>query len=159
VPFRPTEMRNGKLLTTSKGVRAMLLSRSVQRERKGALAPLLALLIIPILGMIAFSVDLGYLIATRTELQNAADAAAMAGAQQLMTPYAQSSPPGQPVAQQTLVYSNAFSPAKATAKAVSAFNTAGGVNIKLQDADVTIGYYDGVNFSASPSVWTAGVNF
>src|SRR5262245_59797304 len=81
VPFRPTEMRNGKLLTTSKGVRAMLLSRSVQHERKGALAPLLALLIIPILGMIAFSVDLGYLIATRTELQNAADAAAMAGAQ------------------------------------------------------------------------------
>src|SRR5947199_9742510 len=104
--------------------------------RRGAVAPLLALLLIPVLGMIAFTVDVGYMIVVRTELQNAADAAAMAGAEQLMTPYATYYTPGQTTANQQSAYDTAVSMAKATAKAVSALNTAGGVAIKLQDADV-----------------------
>ncbi len=64
----------------------MRLLSSTRPARRGAVAPLLALLLIPVLGMVAFSVDLGYMIVVRTELQNAADAAAMAGAQQFMSP-------------------------------------------------------------------------
>src|SRR5437588_2711776 len=115
-------------------------------DRRGAVAPLLALLLIPILGMVAFSIDVGYMIVVRTELQNAADAAAMAGAQQLMTPYATYYTPGQTAAQQLLTYNTAVSMAKATAKAVSTKNTAGSVNINLQDGDVKVGYYNGTTF-------------
>jgi Flp pilus assembly protein TadG len=127
--------------------------------RRGAVAPLLAILLIPLLGMIAFSVDLGYMIVVRTELQNAADAAAMAGAEQLMEPYARFYAPGQTVAQQLLIYLDAVAMAKATAKAVSVMNTAGGANINLQDGDVKVGFYDGTTFTASPALWLPGTNF
>lgn len=120
-------------------------------------APLLALLIIPLLGMIAFSVDVGYMITVRTELQNAADAAAMAGAEQLMQPYVQYYTKADATSQST-TYTNAIAQAKSTAKAVSALNTAGGVNISLQDGDVKVGYFDGTTFTASTS-WSAGAYF
>src|SRR5262249_34766227 len=107
-----------------------MIMRHCNRSRRGMAAPLLALMIIPLLGMIAFSVDVGYMITTRTELQNAADAAAMAGAQQLMQPYVQYYTAADNTTQST-TYANAIAQAKATAKAVSAFNTAGGVNISL----------------------------
>src|SRR5436305_12853182 len=136
----------------------MRLPRTHRRVRRGAVAPLVALLLIPLLGMVAFSLDVGYMIVVRTELQNAADAAAMAGAQQLMQPYAEYYGPGQTVAQQTLAYNNAVSMAKATAKAVSAMNTAGGVGIKLQDADIPVGYYNGTTITASGS-WSLGTTF
>src|SRR5207253_3154633 len=73
-------------------------------------------------------------------------------------PYADYYTPGQTAAQQLLVYDAAVSMAKATAKAVSTKNTAGGVNINLQDGDVKVGYYDGTTFTASGS-WTASVTF
>jgi Flp pilus assembly protein TadG len=139
----------------------MRLHSHIRCRRRGAVAPLVALLIIPLLGMVAFSVDLGYMITVRTELQNAADAAAMAGAQQLMQPYADYYSPGN-TAQQSTVYANAVTMAKATAKAVAAQNTAGGVNIKVQDgtpnSDVQVGYYNGTTFTAAGS-WSAGANF
>jgi Flp pilus assembly protein TadG len=130
-------------------------------RRRGTVAPLLAILLIPLLGMMAFSVDLGYMIVVRTELQNAADAAAMAGAQQLMQPYAEYYSPGNTALQST-VYGNAVSMAKATAKAVAANNTAGGVKINVQDGtpnyDVTVGYYDGTTFT-SAGTWSFGASF
>jgi Flp pilus assembly protein TadG len=135
----------------------MIIRHSTQ-SRRGMSAPLLALLLIPLMGMIAFSVDIGYMITVRTELQNAADAAAMAGAQQLMTPYAQYYTPGQTQSQKHTVFDDALSIAKSTAKAVSVKNTAGGVNINLQDGDVKVGYYDGANFTASSS-WSDGATF
>ena len=50
-------------------------------RRRGAVAPLCALLIVPLLGMCAYSIDVGYIIVCHTDLQNAADAAALAGAE------------------------------------------------------------------------------
>src|SRR5262245_12559665 len=52
--------------------------------RRGAVAPLVALLLVPILGMVAFGVDTGYMVLAQSDLQSAADAAALAGAQQLL---------------------------------------------------------------------------
>jgi len=59
-----------------------------KQDRRGAAAPLIAVLMVPILGMVAFGVDYGYLLTVRSDLQRTADAAALAGAQDLVkTPY------------------------------------------------------------------------
>ncbi len=51
--------------------------------RRGAIAPLAAILMIPLMGMIAFAVDRGWSSPTHNELQAAAEAAALTGAGQL----------------------------------------------------------------------------
>jgi len=52
--------------------------------RRGAVAPLVALLMVPLIGMVALAVDYGYLCAVKTDLQRAADAAALAGVRDLV---------------------------------------------------------------------------
>ena len=54
--------------------------RNRPTDRPGAILVLTAVLMIVLIGMVAFGVDLGYVVLTRTELQTAADAAALAGA-------------------------------------------------------------------------------
>ena len=49
-------------------------------SRKGAILVLSALLMVFILGMVAFAVDIGYILCARTEAQRAADSGALAGA-------------------------------------------------------------------------------
>ena len=53
------------------------------RQRKGAIAPLAAIIMVVMVGMVAFVVDVGYLNVVKTELQTAADSAATAGASAL----------------------------------------------------------------------------
>ena len=53
-----------------------MISRS--QPRRGAIAVLTAVLVLPLLGMLAFSIDVGFLLKKRAELQRAADAAALA---------------------------------------------------------------------------------
>jgi Flp pilus assembly protein TadG len=102
--------------------------------------PLVALLLIPLLAMMAFSIDIGYEVEVRAELVNATDAAALAGVQQLYTPYKQwRAAPG---SNQTTIFNNAITSAKATAKAVASSNNAGGQSVQLVDADVDVGYTD-----------------
>src|SRR5438309_4340015 len=112
--------------------------RTTSTRRQGGVAPLVALLLVPLMGMLAFSVDVGYMIVVRTELQNAADAAALAGAQQLMDPMVAFYTPGN-VLIQTTILSNAVTIAKQTAKEVSKKNAAGKVSIALLDADIDVG--------------------
>ena len=54
-----------------------------QFARKGAVATMVAVLMVVLLGCVALAVDIGYLYVARTELQRAADAGALAGAQAL----------------------------------------------------------------------------
>ncbi len=56
---------------------------SLGREENGVVAVILALMLAAIFGMMALAVDLGRAWNLQTELQNAADAAALAGATQL----------------------------------------------------------------------------
>lgn len=56
---------------------------SRRRQQRGAIAILLGLSIFVLFGFMALAVDLGRTYVVRTELQNAADAAALAGAMQL----------------------------------------------------------------------------
>ncbi len=49
-----------------------------EQPRRGAVAVLIALLLVFIMGMVAFGVDIGYIVLVRTQLQAAVDSAAMA---------------------------------------------------------------------------------
>jgi hypothetical protein len=63
---------------------AMVL-RSKASSRRGAIAALAAILLVFLLGMIAFAIDLGYIMLTNAQLQNAADSSALAAAAFLAT--------------------------------------------------------------------------
>jgi Flp pilus assembly protein TadG len=63
----------------------ILTGRTRRRSRRGQVAPLLATMMVFLLGMLAFSVDLGRMAVCRAQLQNAADSAALAGASALGT--------------------------------------------------------------------------
>ncbi len=54
-------------------------------EQRGAVAIIVAFLMFVLLGFAAFAVDFGYLYGVKNELQNAADAAALAGASVLFS--------------------------------------------------------------------------
>ena len=60
--------------------RAHSASRSRRTPRRGIIIVLTAVLMVFMLGMIAFAVDVGYIANARTEIQRAADASAYAGA-------------------------------------------------------------------------------
>jgi Flp pilus assembly protein TadG len=114
-----------------------------QTRRRGAIAPLTALLLIPLLAMVAFAVDLGWITHTQNELQAAADAAALAGAAQLPDGFVQYYTPGQTSAQQTTILNNATAAARTYAKNYASSNRAGDVSsLNLQDSDIEFGYTD-----------------
>jgi Flp pilus assembly protein TadG len=77
------------------GYMAMLFSRvpTKSKNQRGATLVLFAVLLFLLIGVAALAIDLGYLFVARNELQNAADAGALAGARELY--YSEDSiPPG-----------------------------------------------------------------
>jgi hypothetical protein len=102
--------------------------------------------------MLAFAIDLTYASEVESELQNVADAAALAGAGKLQDLFVQYHSPGQTNQSQivaTATGTGAGSPTK-TAQKVAALNKAGGVTITVPDSDVTFGYLDASgNYSTS----------
>ena len=103
------------------------------RSQSGAVALVTALLMVVFLGIAALALDVGYLYVVRTELQNAADAAALAGAGHLYPRTITGAvvsvvPPEWGAAEAAANYPNA--PA----------NKAGGVT--LTDYDVQAGYWN-----------------
>jgi Flp pilus assembly protein TadG len=116
-------------------------SRRHYTNRPGAVIPLIALLLIPLLAMMAFAIDIGYSVETRAELVNATDAAALAGVQQLIKPFQQWRTASS--SSQTTLLANATTLAKATVAAVAGSNSSGGVSLQVVAADVDVGYTDG----------------
>src|SRR6516162_5353983 len=128
--------------------------------RRGAVAPLMAALMVPLIGMIAFSVDLGWMLKTQAELQDIADAAALAGA----TAHRYAPPtwtgggtsPGSPYGlmdgfvaystgsnglSQTQIIAQAEANSRLYAQYYASQNAAGGLSsITLADGDVTFGF-------------------
>jgi Flp pilus assembly protein TadG len=123
--------------------------RSSPASRKGAVATLTAILLVPILGMVAFAVDTGYIVMTRGELQNAADSAALAAAEQLIPYYVQYYSPG---ADRETVLSNAQTRAKLFAKNFAGFHRAGNTSSVVLDTTngVRFGYQDASTAFQSP---------
>src|SRR5947209_20619000 len=110
----------------------MMISAVKAGPRRGAVAPLVAVLLVPLVAMVAFAVDMAWVVETENELQSVADAAALAAANQLIgdsnseNSFTQYYLPGQ-TAQDTIL-SNAQANARAAAKACAKANVAGGVN-------------------------------
>jgi Flp pilus assembly protein TadG len=75
-----------------------------------------------LMGMIAFAVDMGYIAVTQKEMQNAADAAALAGTSQLLDRGALMGSPN---------FDAAVSNARAKAQQFSSANTGGGISLQL----------------------------
>lgn len=97
-----------------------------RRARRGTMIPFLAVSIIALMGMIALAVDIGLIAVARTQAQNAADIAALAGARTLN---------GDP----TLQYNIANS--VSTAKTSATNNTVLGTAVTVPDTTVRTGVY------------------
>jgi Flp pilus assembly protein TadG len=126
-------------------------SSAKQKKIRGSIIVQAVFLWVALCVMMAFSIDLGYVVAVKSELQNAADSAALAGAQQLQTYFVQFYMPGQ--TEQQTVYNNATTDATTasapipTAQRFAAANQAGNVPVTLPTSDITFSYYDGTTFS------------
>ncbi|MAT70256.1 MAG: hypothetical protein CMJ58_12125 [Planctomycetaceae bacterium] len=117
-------------------------------ERRGTITVLAAVMTIVMLGMVAFSVDLGYVLSNKQELQRTADAAAMAACWEF----------GREVANGANPYT-AVSDGRGEAATYANVNTIGGVNPALAEnscnhvsGDVVFGEiadYDASQFSLS----------
>jgi Flp pilus assembly protein TadG len=107
--------------------------QEILNNDRGATAVIVAICMTMLVGFAALAVDVGYLYATRNELQNTADAGALAGAGYLGKKYAD------------LTYSEqqAYTFDKteivATVNEVTHKNKAAGVGITINSADVTVG--------------------
>ncbi len=105
-------------------------------SRRGAVAPLTALIIVVLLGMIAFGVDVGYILVVRSEAQNAADSAALAGvaklAERLKAAPIADGVPKQTGADLALI--------RAEVKAFAKKNSVGAVWADVKESDIEIGY-------------------
>src|SRR4051812_45141705 len=128
-------------------------------RRRGIIAPLTALLLIPLIAMVAFAIDLGWIVVVQSDLQNAADSAALAGAAPLMDGYVQyatvkaaqsGSATTAQLASLSTITSNAKVSARAAAKQYAALNTAG-APLTLLDSDIEFGYTDSSGSYSSSS--------
>ena len=111
--------------------------RSIAFKEEGASAVVIALTLGFLAAMAAFAVDVGYVMATKNELQNSADAAALAATGQLGHLYEPMTP-----AQQAAYMCDDPAPIVGAAQSVSLQNTAAGMNITVLPTDVRIGQWD-----------------
>jgi Flp pilus assembly protein TadG len=120
-------------------------------RRRGAVTTLVAFLLVPFVGMVAFALDVAWIVQSRSDLQSAADAAALAGAEQLMNGFVQYNTPSQTGL--STILNTAETSAKTYAKSFAGYNTAGGVSsLTLNDADIEFGFTDASNhYTAAPT--------
>src|SRR5436190_1189970 len=126
------------------------------RERRGAIIPMAAILALAIFGMVAFAVDIGWIAVSQSELQNTADAAALAGVQPLMDGYVQYNVAANATTKSTIL-TQAMASAKAYAIKYAGYNAAGGVkSLTLKDSDIEFGTMDSKNVYTA---WTSSSGF
>ena len=117
-------------------------------SERGAVAILVAVLLAVFMGVAALAIDIGYMMTARNELQNAADAGALAAARKLGTLYEALS------YQQQLTY--VVTPADLVTVAENAVlqNKAAGTAITLAPAEVIIGNWSSASRTVSPTLTT-----
>ncbi len=108
--------------------------------------------------MLAFSIDIGYIALVRTDLQTAADAAALAGAEKLQALYVQYTSPGQLNQNTILTTATTNTPGSPmnTAEKFASYNKAGNVSITVRDQDVTFSFMDS-NGNFQQNYWANGL--
>jgi Flp pilus assembly protein TadG len=119
------------------------------RNSRGAAAVMTALFMVVLLAMGAAAIDIGHALVARNELQNVSDAAALAGTRALGMVYE-----GMTVAdQQSYVLSSGDAAAViAAVQATASANSAAGVSINIDPADVAIGTWDPYTRIHTPTV-------
>ena len=116
------------------------------KDESGVTAILVAIVMVVLISITALAVDIGYVMTTKNELQNVADAAALAATRQLGWDYEQMSFDDQ---QNYVCDPSTIVP---IAQDVAGKNQAGAKNISINDADVIIGQWDGTNFTLTPTL-------
>lgn len=113
-----------------------------QAPRRGAVIVLLALLLIGVFACTALCIDFGWAAVTKSELQNAADSAAAAGAAQLQTQY--SAYRAATASNKTSIVLAAKTNAATYSTRFAGYNGAGGVSsLALPGSDIQFGFLDG----------------
>jgi hypothetical protein len=105
-------------------------------KKEGNVIVVVALGIVVLAAFVALAIDIGYMMVVRNELQNVADAAALAGARYIGNTYE-----GLTYAQQqtyTFVRNDIVTPTKA----IALQNKAGELNISILDSDIEIGKWN-----------------
>ncbi len=105
-------------------------SSKTNRSRRGAIAVLTAVMLVMMLGMIALAVDVGYLSVARTQLQAAADAAALAAA---------------------AVSNSDRATVQGVAQTYASYNQVAGRPVQLNPNDVEFGLWDAATATFTPS--------
>ena len=103
------------------------------RHHPGAIAPLAAVMLVVLLAFVAFAVDIGIICTAKGELQNAADAAALAAAGKL-----------------TDSKEGVAAQARKSARTYAGLNSARGESPKLLDTDIVLGHWDDRSASFTP---------
>jgi Flp pilus assembly protein TadG len=99
---------------------------------------------IPVLGMTAFTVDLGWISVNKAQLKNAVDSATLAATGQLIDGYVLYHLPGQ--TQKDAIQNTALSSARNFARQFAGCNRVGGVALtQVNDADIEFGFTDAAN--------------
>lgn len=127
--------------------RKRLLTRKADESRRGSAAPLVAVTMPVLVAFTALTVDYGYVVLGKSQLQNVADAAALAGA----SAYFSDSGMRRSNDELTLL-------ARARAKAMAHSNEVMTSDMVLADADVTLGQHNFGNWSgplSGSSPWNA----
>jgi Flp pilus assembly protein TadG len=119
----------------------MLVTRRTSPARRGVVVAKVALLLIPIMGFLALAVDYGYLLKIRTDLQSAADAAALAAARDLVPASGGSVDLGD---------------VRDAARDFARENVAGFSNFSINDTDIQIGRYDPSTIYTQVSLLNSG---
>lgn len=123
-------------------------------DARGAVAVIVAIMLVVLLSFAALALDISNAMIARNELQNVADASALAGARQLGLIY-QGLPQGTPYT--TYVLSNPSAVVSA-ATTVALANQARQVAISLNAADIVIGVWDSATRTLTPgNVGATGV--
>lgn len=116
------------------------------KNERGVVAIIIALSMVVFISLAALSIDIGYALVTRNQLQNVADSAALAAAGELGNIYTGMSYSDQQLgvtsAQQSLIVT--------TAQQTALMNQAGGKYIGINDSDVIIGKWNSVSKSVEP---------
>lgn len=127
----------------------------VMRDTRGAVAVTVAIVLVVLLSFGALALDISNAMIARNELQNIADASALAGARQLGVIYA-ALPTGTPYNTYALSDPSAVVTAVTT---VGVANQARQVSIAINPADITIGVWDSVSRTLTPgNVGATGVS-
>jgi hypothetical protein len=111
---------------------------SILKNKNGVIAVWVAIMAACLIGFLALAVDVGYMYVTRNELQNIADAAALAGCGELGRKYLELGFSGQ----EGYDVSSDAGDIKKAAKDVAILNIAAGVGIKIEDPDIIIGQWN-----------------